>query len=113
LLVGVLAGRAKQRWLLLLLGVAAAIAIGVVTTRLNGTPGAPPAVKITELYTTAVPLLVAFVAGWLCGRGTWFKRLVVLGAAALLLAAFPYTAAGQATADRLGDPLPGALKEHR
>jgi hypothetical protein len=111
LLVGVLAGRAKQRWLMLLLGIGAAIVVGVVTTRVNGTLGADPAAKITLLYTNAVPLLVAFVAGWLCGRGSWFKRLVVLGVAALILAAFPYTAAGQATVDRLGDPLPGALKE--
>lgn len=113
LIVGVLAGRAKRRWLVLLLGIVVVIAVGVVATRINGTPGAVPAAKITLLYTTALPLLVAFVAGWLCGRGTWFKRLVVLGVAALLLAAFPYAAAAQATVDRLGDPLPGALKEHR
>jgi hypothetical protein len=41
------------------------------------------------------------VAGWLCARGSWLRRLLVVGVAAVLLATFPYAAAGRATADTL------------
>jgi hypothetical protein len=43
--------------------------------------------------------VIAFVAGWLAARGSWVRRFVVIAVGALLLVAFPYVAAGQATAD--------------
>lgn len=113
LLVGVVAGRARRRWALLLAGLVAVIVLGVVTTSLTSAPdqglGDTRAGGIARLYTTAVPLVVVFVAGWLCARGTWFRRLIVLAAAALLLAAFPYAAAGQATANLIpGNLIPAS-----
>lgn len=106
-LVGVVAGRAGRRWSLLLAGLVAVVALGVVATGVTGGPaptgpGGPRAGEIARLYTAVVPLVVAFGAGWLCGRGTWFRRLLVLAVAALLLAVFPYAAAGQATVELLG-----------
>jgi peptidoglycan/LPS O-acetylase OafA/YrhL len=102
LLVGVVTGRAKGRWTLLVAGLVGVLVLGAVLTALSGgPPGDDPAAEITALYTVAVPLGVAYTAGWLCGRGTWLRRFVVLGVAALLLAAFPYAAAGQLTADTL------------
>lgn len=101
LLVGVLAGRAKRRWALLVAGVLAVAVLGGAVTALADGARADPAVGITAFYRIVVPLGVAFVAGWLCGRGPWLRRLVVLAAAVLLLAAFPYEAAGRATADAL------------
>jgi hypothetical protein len=102
LLVGVAAGRTKRRWTLLLAGLLGVLVVGIVITALAEPAGThDPAAEITALYTVAVPLAVSFTAGWLCGRGTWFRRLVVLGVAVLLLAAFPYAAAGRVTADTL------------
>ena len=49
----------------------------------------------------SVPPAIAFLAGWIAARGTWFGRAVVVGVAVLLLAAFPYAAAGAATARAL------------
>ncbi|MDT7710240.1 MAG: hypothetical protein QOG20_5847, partial [Pseudonocardiales bacterium] len=57
------------------------------------------------LYSAALPPLVVFLAGWLCARASWFTRIVVIAAAALLLAAFPYAAAGGATAGVLPPTL--------
>lgn len=102
LLVGVAAGRAKGRWTLLAAGLCGVLVVGAVLTALTGgPPGDDPALEITALYTVTVPLAVAYAAGWLCGRGSWLRRFLVLGVAALLLAAFPYAAAGQLTADSL------------
>lgn len=107
LLVGVAAGRAKRRWTLLVAGVVALVVLAGVLTGVVGAPEDDRAAGITALYRIAVPLVVAFGAGWLCGRGTWFGRALVLGAAVLLLAAFPYDAAGRATADALlGSAVP-------
>lgn len=104
-LVGVSAGRAKRRWTLLVVGLLALAVCGLALFTLGGTAGAgvglDTAAGISALYGVSVPLLVAFAAGWLCARGTLLRRLLVIGAAALLLAAFPYAAAGQATADAL------------
>lgn len=102
LVVGVVAGRSKQRFSLLLLGLLVAAVVGFVVVAVSGQPvgGTRPA-EIARLYTAAIPLAVAFLAGWLCARGSWFGRLVVIAVAALLLAAFPYAAAGQATAEVL------------
>jgi hypothetical protein len=102
LLFGVAAGRAKSRWTLLIAGLVAALVVGIVVTAVGGVPADHgPATEITALYRLAVPLAVPFVAGWLCARGSWTRRLVVLAVAAGLLAFFPYAAAGQATADSL------------
>jgi hypothetical protein len=108
LLVGVVAGRTKRRWALLLAGLLGVLVFGVLVTAVAGAPDpAVPgdrAAEMTAFYTVVVPLLVAFAAGWLCGRAGWIQRLVVVGVAALIVAAFPYAAAGRVTADT----LPGA-----
>lgn len=101
LLIGVGAGRAAKRWSLLLVGMVALAVLALVAVAVTATPGTGPAAQVTALYAAGLPLLVVFVAGWLCGRGTWFRRFLVIGSAALLLAAFPYDAAGRATADTL------------
>ena len=102
LLLGVLAARAKARWTLLLAGLAGALVVGIVVNAAGGgPPGDDSAAEITALYQVSVPLAVPFAAGWLCGRGSWLRRLVVVAVAAVLLASFPYAAAGQATADTL------------
>ena len=101
LIVGLLVGRSKRRWFLLLAGIAAVAVVGyVVTTRTTGAVGARPE-DISRLYTVALPPLVAFVAGWLCARGSWFGRIIVIAAAVFVLAAFPYPAAGRATVQLL------------
>ncbi len=98
--IGVAAGSAKGRLLLFLVGIVAIAVIGFVVA--GGTGGAGRgAAAITRLYTIALPPLLVFVAGWLCARGSWFTRIVVVAVTALLLAAFPYPAVGQATADFL------------
>ncbi|MFD1530520.1 hypothetical protein [Pseudonocardia aurantiaca] len=102
LLLGVLAGRAKARWMLLVAGLVGALVAGIVVTAIGGgPPGDDSATEITALYRVTVPLAVAFLAGWLCGRGSWLRRLLVVAVAAVLLASFPYDAAGRATADSL------------
>jgi hypothetical protein len=107
LLVGVAAGRAKQRLTLLLAGLVALAVVGAVLTSLSQPAGLTSAAGMTALYGVALPLVVAFAAGWLAARGTWFRRLLVIAVAALLLAAFPYDVAGRATADAL-DPAASA-----
>jgi purine-cytosine permease-like protein len=100
LLVGVAAGRAKTRWTLLAAGIVVIVAVGIVLTAVSGGPATEePGAELTALYTVTVPLVVSYAAGWLAVRGTWLRRFLVVGVAALLLAAFPYAAAGQATAD--------------
>jgi hypothetical protein len=100
LVVGVLAGRAKGRWTLLGAGVLAIVVVGIVLTAVSGGPDTEdPAVELAALYTVTVPLMLAYVAGWLAAHGSWLRRFLVVGVAALLFAAFPYAAAGQATAD--------------
>jgi hypothetical protein len=106
LLLGVAAGRAKGRWTLLLVGLVGAAVLGIALTASTGVTNLPadtedPAVELAALYSVTVPLAVAFLAGWLCGRASWARRLVVVVIAALVLAAFPYQAAGRLTAERL------------
>jgi hypothetical protein len=105
LLIGVVAGRTKRRWALLLIGLLVVLVFGVLVIAVAGAPDpALPgdrAAEITAFYTVVVPLLVAFAAGWLCGRSGWIQRLVVVGVAALVVAVFPYAAAGRVTADSL------------
>ena len=98
--IGVAAGRAKGRWTLLVAGIAAIVAVGIVLTAVAGGPDTEdPGVELAALYTVTVPLALAFLAGWLAARGSWLRRSLVVGAAALLFAVFPYAAAGQATAE--------------
>lgn len=103
--VGVLAGRAKGRVGLLLVGLAAVVVAGVVVAGVSGAdPAAPPEVlgpRLADAYAVVVPPGVAFLAGWLAARGSWFARAVVVGAAVLALAVFPYAALGAATAAAL------------
>jgi len=100
LVIGVAVGRSKRRWGLLLVGVVAVVVIGFVVTATSGAIG-NRAEDISRFYSTALPPLVAFVAGWICARSSWFTRIVVIAAAALLLAAFPYAVAGGATVNLL------------
>jgi hypothetical protein len=101
LLVGVVAGRSRRRGLLLLGGLVAALVIGFAVTATRTPPPPDKAAELTALYTTALPLAVAFLAGWLCARGSWFSRLLVLIAATALVLLFPYAEAGRATAAAL------------
>jgi hypothetical protein len=100
LLIGIAAGRAKGRWTLLAAGIVVIVALGVVLTAAGGVPGSDdPAVELTALYTITLPLVVAYLGGWLAAHGSWVRRFLVIAVAVLVLAAFPYAAAGQATAD--------------
>ncbi len=105
LVLGVLAGRAKGRVGLLLGGLLAVAVLGVVAAAVTGVdPAAPPEVlgpRLGAVYAVAVPPLVAFVAGWVAARTSWFVRVVVVGVAVLALAALPYAALGAATATAL------------
>ncbi len=109
LLAGVAAGRAKRRMSLLLAGLVAVIVLGVAATAVTGGPDPSRAAAIGRLYASVVPLAVAFLTGWLCGKASWFGRLIVIAVAALLLAAFPYTVAGRATAELLEGPATAAV----
>jgi hypothetical protein len=106
LLVGVVVGRAKNRWTLLAVGLVILAAAGVVLTAVADRPAGGAAAapqdkgaELAALYTITLPLVVAYVAGWLLVRGGWLRRLLVVAVGAVLLVAFPYGAAGQATAD--------------
>ena len=100
LLIGVVAGRAKGRWTLLAAGLVVLAAAGVVLTAVGDNPaGDDPGAELTALYTITLPVVIAYVAGWLLVRGGWLRRFLVIAVGALLLVAFPYAAAGQATAD--------------
>ena len=100
LLVGIVAGRTKGRWTLLAAGLVAILAAGIVLAAVGGGPDTEdPAAELTALYIITVPLVLAYVAGWLAARGSWLRRFLVVAVAVLLFAAFPYDAAGQATAD--------------
>jgi hypothetical protein len=100
LIIGIVVGRAKGRWMLLATGIVVIAAVGVVLTAVGGGPPTDdPAAELTALYTITLPLVIAYVAGWLVARGGWLRRFLVIAVGALLLVAFPYAAAGQATAD--------------
>ena len=101
LVVGVAVGRSNRRFGLLLVGIIVIAVVGFVVTAATSGAVSTRAADIARLYSTAVPPLVVFVAGWICARGSWFTRIVVIAAAALLLAAFPYARAGDATAGLL------------
>jgi hypothetical protein len=100
LLIGIVTGRAKSRWTLLVGGIVIIAAVGVVLTAVGGGPATDdPGAELTALYTITLPLVIAYVAGWLVARGGWLRRFLVIAVGALLLVAFPYAVAGQATAD--------------
>ncbi|MHA6781242.1 hypothetical protein ACVGOW_09655 [Pseudonocardia saturnea] len=103
--VGVLAGLAKGRIGLLVIGLIAVAVLGLVVAGITGVdlsgPRAAVAERLTAVYSAVLPPAFAFTAGWLATRGTWFRRALTVGVAVLLLAAFPYAAAGAATAGAL------------
>lgn len=103
--LGVLAGRAKGRVGLLLGGLLVIAALGVGLAVVGGVdPAAPPDVlapRLAAVYALVVPPLVAFPAGWIAARASWFTRVVVVSAAVLALAALPYGVLGAATATAL------------
>jgi hypothetical protein len=100
LLIGIVAGRAKSRWTVLAAGIVVIAAVGVVLTAIGGAPPTDdPVAELTALYTITLPLVIAYVAGWLVVRGGWLRRFLVIAVSALLIVVFPYAAAGQATAD--------------
>lgn len=100
--VGLVAGLAKQRVALLLVGLVAVVVLGLVVAGITGLdPGGPReavAARLADVYAAVLPPATAFVTGWLVTRGTWFRRALTVGVAVLVLAAFPYAAAGAATA---------------
>jgi hypothetical protein len=100
LFVGVAAGRAKTRWTLLFTGLVAILVVGIVLTAVGGGPDTEdPSLELAALYTVTVPLALAYLAGWLAAHGSWLKRFLVVVAAVVLLAVFPYALVGQVTAD--------------
>lgn len=107
LLVGLVAGFSKGRVGLLLVGLVAATVIGLLIAGVPDLAGPREAVaaQLAAFYELVLPPAVAFVTGWLIARGTWFRRVVVVGVAVLLVAAFPFAAAGAATAGAL---VPGS-----
>lgn len=103
LVVGLLAGRARNRLVLLAVGLVVFVVIG---TPIVGVPDlAGPrdalAAQFAAVYSVVLPPTIAFVTGWLLVRGSWLRRAVVLAVAVLVLAAFPYAVAGAATAGAL------------
>ncbi|WP_214401503.1 hypothetical protein [Pseudonocardia lacus] len=99
---GVLAGRAKQRLTLLVFGLVAVVGIAIALNALMRPPGGDRAAQFTELYLLGVPLLAAYLAGWLCGRTGWVTRLLVVALAVAVVLVFPYAQVGQATAGLAG-----------
>ena len=104
LIAGLAAGRAKKgRWSLLLGGVFAIVVVtalsALVSHRLDAAaPAEVIADQLAGLYEIAVPVLIAYLAGWLCGRARWGWRLAVIAIAVVLLAALPYPELGRMTA---------------
>ncbi len=100
--LGVVAGRAKGRVVLLLGGLLLVAVLGLVLAVVGGVdPAAPPDVlgpRLGAVYALAVPPLLAFLAGWIAARASWPVRVVVVAATVLALAALPYAALGAATA---------------
>lgn len=103
LVIGLVAGCSRGRTGLLLAGLVAVVVIGTLAVGVPdlGGPRDALAARLATIYAVVLPPTIAFVAGWLLARGTWFRRALVVGAAVLLLAAFPYAAAGAATAAAL------------
>lgn len=104
LVVGLLAGRAKGRFGLLLVGLAAVVVLGVLYVGVPDLAAPTDAVvtRLAGLYAVVLPIVIAFTAGWLVARGSWFGRALVLGVAVVLVAVFPYAAAAEATAGWVG-----------
>jgi len=101
LVIGFFAGRAKNRFGLLLGGLIALVVAGAALTALAGVRMADRAAWLGTLLPLTVPLVVAFLAGWLGARAGWFARLAILLVAVIVLAAFPYAAVTAATAGML------------
>jgi hypothetical protein len=101
LVIGFLSGRASKRFGLLVGGLLALVVAGGALTMLTGVRMADRPAWFGVLLPLTVPLLVAFLAGWLGARASWFARIVIVAVAVLLLAAFPYAAITAATAEVL------------
>jgi hypothetical protein len=102
LVVGVLAGRAKRRLTLLVFGLLAMVGVVIALDAVVRPPGGDRAAELTSLYLLGLPLVAAYLAGWLCARGGWVKRLLVVALAVALVLAFPYAQAGRASAALVG-----------
>lgn len=104
LVAGWAAGRAKKgRWSLLVGGVAAIVVVSLLSAlaaqRVDAAaPAEVMAEQLAGVYEVAVPVLVAYLAGWLCGRARWGWRLAVITVAVVVLAALPYPELGRITA---------------
>jgi hypothetical protein len=96
--IGVAAGRTKKRLTALLFGLALVVGASVAVSALTRPAGLDRTAQFTALYTMGVPLAAAFLAGWLCARGSWVKRLVVVAVAVALVLLVPYAELGRATA---------------
>jgi hypothetical protein len=100
--LGVVAGRAKGRVVLLLAALLLVAVLGLVLAVVVGVdPAAPPDVlgpRLGAVYALAVPPLLAFLAGWIAARASWPVRVVVVAATVLALAALPYAATAGAVA---------------
>jgi hypothetical protein len=102
LLIGVLAGRAKQRVTFLVFGLLGVVGAVIALNAFTRPPTVDRAAEFTGLYLLGLPLLTAYLAGWLCARGSWFGRLLVVVAAVALVLVFPYAQAGRSTAALVG-----------
>ncbi|MCO1656626.1 hypothetical protein [Pseudonocardia humida] len=102
LVIGILAGRAKQRLTLLLFGLLAMVGVVIALNALVRQQGGDRAAEFTGLYLLGLPLVAVYLAGWLCARGSWFTRVLVVVLAVALVLVFPYAQAGQATAALVG-----------
>jgi hypothetical protein len=98
LVAGVFAGWTNRRLFYLVVGIVVVAVVGIGVTATNLPPSAAQPERVGALYGVSIPLLVAFVAGWLCARGSWFTRVLVIILAVVVLAVFPYGAATTATA---------------
>lgn len=110
LVAGVFAGLTqKGRYGLLLSGLVLIAAFGVVTLVSGGglAVAGPREVlvgQLVRLYDTVIPLVVAFLAGFLAARGSWWWRGGVVLVGVLLVVMLPFPVMAESTADGLLTP---------
>lgn len=102
LLIGVLAGRATKRSAFLVFGLLGTVGVVIALNALMRPPTGDRTTEFTGLYLLGLPLVTAYLAGWLCARGSWFSRLLVVVVAVALVLVFPYAQAGRSTAALVG-----------